>query len=250
MAPNPRISSYFYHQGRGIYITLFAKELILCNNITSMLANPKQVAALVAAFRQGTKLSYQKGEYIIRPGETPSGIFYIEKGLVKAFNISKYGEENVLIFRTKGEIFPLIWATTGQERNIIYQTLVPTTVWRIDRESYMDYLTNHTDALPPVLDMAIEMYRRHSERILNLQYRSVRERLISYLIYTGTRFGEKNKSGVLINIPLRQQDIASSINASRETASRELAYLERKKLVSLDPPYITLVNMKKLESYL
>lgn len=215
-----------------------------------MLANPKQVAALVAAFRRGTRLSYQKGEYIIRPGETPPGIFYIEKGLVKAFNISKYGEENVLIIRRGGEIFPLIWATTGQERSIIYQTLCPTSVWRISREVYMEFLTSNTDALPPVLDMAIEMYRRHSQRILNLQYRSVRERLISYLMTMSERFGEKKSDGIYINVPLRQQDIASSINASRETASRELAYLERKSLIKLEPPYLTLLDVKKLRSYL
>lgn len=215
-----------------------------------MLANPKQVAALVAAFRRGTKLSYQKGEYIIRPGETPPGIFYIEKGLVKAFNISKYGEENVLIIRLHGEIFPLIWATTGQERSIIYQALSPTSVWRISREDYMKFLTSNTDALPPVLDMAIEMYRRHSQRILNLQYRSVRERLISYLITMAERFGEDKNDGVYINVPLRQQDIASSINASRETASRELSYLERKNLIKLEPPYITLLDTKKLRTYL
>ncbi len=215
-----------------------------------MLANPKQVAALVQAFKRGTKLSYQKGEYIIRPGETPPGVFYIEKGLVKAFNISKYGEENVLIIRSKDEIFPLIWGTTGQERSIIYQALNPTVVWRISRDDYMKYLQGHTDSLPPVLDMAIEMYRRHSERILNLQYRSVRERLISYLLTMGGRFGEKKKGEVIINVPLRQQDIASSINASRETASRELAFLERKGLIKLDPPFITILDTKKLRSYL
>ncbi len=215
-----------------------------------MLANPKQVAALLAAFKRGTKLSYQKGEYIIRPGEKPPGIFYIEKGLVKAFNISKYGEENVLIIRNKEEIFPLIWATTGQERSIIYQALSPTVVWRISREEYMKYLQSHTDALPPVLDMAIENYRRHSERILNLQYRSVRERLISYLLTMSRRFGDKKDGGIYINVPLRQQDIASSINASRETASRELAYLERKGLIKLDPPYITVLDTKTLRSYL
>ncbi len=215
-----------------------------------MPANPKQVAALIAAFRRGTKLSYQKGEYIIRPGESQSGIFYIEKGLVKAFNISKYGEENLLIIRKKEEIFPMIWAITGQERSIIYQALGPTTVWRIGREDFVDYTQSDTQALQIILDMAIEMYRRHSERILNLQYRSVRERLISFLLTTASRFGEKKSSEVFLNVPLRQQDIASSINASRETTSRELAYLERKGLVSLDPPYITLLDTRQLRDYL
>ncbi len=215
-----------------------------------MLASPKQVAALVAAFKRGTKLTYQKGEYILRPGEAPSGVFFIEKGLVKAFNISKYGEENLLIIRQKSEIFPLIWAITGQERSIIYQTLCPTTVWRISRDDYMTYIGSHADALKPLVDMSIEMYRRHSERILNLQYRTVRERLISFLLTMSTRFGDKRDESLLINVPLRQQDVASSINASRETASRELAYLERKGLVKLEPPYIILPDVKKLRTYL
>src|SRR5476649_2523164 len=128
-----------------------------------MLATKEQVKALISVFRQGTKLTYQKGEYILRPGETPNGVYYIEKGLVKAFNISKYGEENLLIIREDHEIFPLIWAITGQERDIIYQTLGPTTVWRVGRKQYLDYLQKHPDVLPPLLDIAIENYRRHSE---------------------------------------------------------------------------------------
>jgi hypothetical protein len=59
-----------------------------------MLASERQVAALVGLFKGGTKLTYRKGEFIIRPGETPSAVFYIETGLVKAYNITKYGEEN------------------------------------------------------------------------------------------------------------------------------------------------------------
>jgi len=215
-----------------------------------MLATQAQTAKLIAAFHKGTRLTYQKGEYIVRPGEAPSAVYYIDQGLVKAFNISKYGEENLLIIRQEHEIFPLIWAITGQEHEIIYQSLSPTTVWRIDRKQYLDYLQNHPDVLPPLLDMAIENYRRHSERILNLEYRTVRERLISFLLTMSSRFATKTKDGLLINVPLRQQDIASSINASRETTSRELAYLERKGLIKTSSPQITLIDIKKLQAHL
>src|SRR3989338_5261774 len=209
-----------------------------------MLASDKQTAALVGLFKDGTKLTYKKGEYVIRPGESPNNVFYIEEGLVKAFNISKYGEENLLIIRQNHEIFPLIWAITGQEREIIYQTLSPTVVWRVSRKQYLDHLHAYPDVLPPLLDMAIELYRRHSERILNLEYRTVRERLVSFLLTMSSRFGKKTKDGLLIDVPLRQQDIASSINASRETTSRELAYLERKNLIKLASPKIILTDIK------
>ena len=216
-----------------------------------MLATLKQTAELVEVFRQeGLKLAYKKGEFIIRPGETPSGVFYIYEGLVKAYDITKYGEENLLIIRKDHELFPLIWALTGQERRVIYQALVPTVVWQISRERFMKHMQSHPAALAPLLDMTIEMYRLHSERILNLEYRTVRERVVSFLLTMSQRFGHTNGPGIVINVPLRHQDIASSINASRETATRELVALERKGLISSRSSYITLLDIKALQAYL
>lgn len=215
-----------------------------------MLASERQVAALVGLFKAGTCLTYKKGEYIIRPGEAPSAVFYIESGLVKAYNISKYGEENLLIIRKDHEIFPLIWAITGQEREIIYQAMVATTVWRISPQEYLTFLHNHPSALPPLLDMVTEMYRIHSERLLNLEYRTVRERLVSFLLTMSNRFGRETENGIVIEVPLRHQDIASSINASRETASREISALERKGLITNKNSFIVLKNIEKLQEFL
>ena len=215
-----------------------------------MLATEKQTNTLIQTFKQGTCLKYSKNEFIIRPGEQPSAVFYIETGLIKAFDITKYGEENLLIIRKEHEIFPLIWAITGQERSVIYQALSDVTVWRITRKQYLDYLYSHPDALAPVLDMTIEMYRIHSERIMSLEYRTVRERLISFLLGSAKRFGSKTNEGMLLNVPLRQQDIASSINASRETTGRELAALEQKGLIEAKRSFILLKDTAKLKSFL
>lgn len=215
-----------------------------------MLATDKQVKALVDLFHKGTKLAYKKGEFIIRPGERPGGVFYIETGLVKAYDITKYGEENLLIIRRDGEIFPLIWAVTGQERHIIYQTLSECQVWRISRDDFTAYVTEPKNSLSPLLDMTTEMYRIHSERIINLEYRSVRERLISFLLTMSNRFGDKISNGILINVPLRHQDIASSINATRETTGRELAILERKGLVKNKQLLIVLKDVEALKKFL
>lgn len=216
-----------------------------------MLANLRQTAELVEVFRRhGTKHTYKKGDYIIRPGEAPTGVFYIYEGLVKAYDITKYGEENLLIIRKGHEIFPLIWALTGQERSVIYQTLAPTTVWQISRDCFEEEILHHPETMAPLLDMTIEMYRLHSERILNLEYRSVRERIISFLLTMANRFGEETEEGLAIGVPLRHQDIASSVNASRETASRELAALERKGLLINRQASITILDEEQLRAIL
>ncbi len=216
-----------------------------------MLATVQQTEELLMIFRDhGAKYTYKKGEFIIRPGEVPSGVFFIEIGLVKAYDITKYGEENLLIIRREGEMFPLIWAITGQERQVIYEAIAPTSVWEISRDSFLNHVRANPDSMAPLLDMTLEMYRIHSERILNLEYRSVRERLISFLLTMSNRFGKKTPEGLLINVPLRHQDIASSINASRETTTRELTALERKGLLSNRQSLITLVDLNRLHGYL
>lgn len=218
-----------------------------------MSANANESAEFKELFLQhGTQYTYRKAEFIIRPGEAASGIFFIESGLVKAYDITKYGEENMLIVRRSSEVFPLIWAITGKERHIIYEALVPTKVWLIKRDIFQDFVNNNPAALRLLLDMAIEMYRVHSERILNLGYRNVRERLISFLITTANRFGTPTLTTghILLNIPLRHQDIGSSISASRESVGREIQNLERKDLIHNAEGYITLYDLAGLQKLL
>jgi CRP-like cAMP-binding protein len=217
-----------------------------------MLTTISQHNALVNLFHQGTRLQYKKGEFVIRPGEVPSGVFYISEGLVKAYDITKYGEENLLIMRKQGEILGLTWAITGENRNIIYATVAPTELLQISREQFINFIRDTPEAALPLVDMLVDMYRLHSERILNLEYRSVRERLISFLLTTARRFGRPTSNNtIVLDVPLRHQDIASSISATRETASRELAVLERMGLITRDKQsIITITNLEKLRGYL
>jgi len=216
-----------------------------------MLATLKQTAELVELFKlRGRKQTFRKGDFVIRPGETPPGVFYVYQGLVKAYDITKYDEENLLIIRKEDEIFPLIWAITGQERSVIYQALAPTITWQLSRKTFLGFVKDKPETMAPLLDMTIEMYRLHSERILNLEYRTVRERIISFLLTMGQRFGKQTPGGLLIEVPLRHQDIASSVNSTRETTSRELSALERKGLLRNQQSLILLQDVQALRKHL
>lgn len=224
---------------------------MFCVIILTMLANAKEMRVLVDLFHKGTKLTYSKGEFVIRPGESPPGVFYIEDGLVKSYDITKYGEENLLIIRKSGEFLGLTWGVTGQDRHIIYAALAPTTVWMVPRDTFAKFLQTHPESALPVIDTITDMYRLHSERIMTLEYRTVRERLISFLLTTCERFGKETPEGFMrLSVPLKHQDIASSISATRETTSRALAELERKGLLKSEQSYITLLDVSALRHFL
>jgi len=215
-----------------------------------MLADANDMRALVNLFRSGTKLTYSKGEFIIRPGESPPGVFYIQEGLVKAYDITKYGEENLLIIRKSGEMLGITWAVTGEDRHIIYSALAPTTIWLVQREDFIEFIHSNPSASLPIIDTLTNMYRLHSERIMTLEYRTVRERLISFLLTIAQRFGTKTTEGTRISVPLKHQDIASSISATRETTSRALSELERKGHIKTEQSHITITNEATLRDFL
>ncbi len=202
-------------------------------------------------FRAHTRIQYKKGEVIIRPEDEPSGVFLIEWGFVKAYTITKYGEENLLLVRGNSSVFPLIWAFTGDHREVTYEAMESTSVWRVSRQDYLDFLDRNPDIIPIILDMAIEAYRLHSERVMTLSYRTARERIVSFLLTNVKRFGILNKDGSqTIHAPYRQSDIAGSVNATRETTSREINALKKRKLISVNEHKIIVHNVDALRALL
>ncbi len=206
---------------------------------------------LEAFFKSHTRLQYKKGETIVRPEDDPSGVFLIEWGYVKAYTITKYGEENLLLVRGSGGLFPLIWAFTGEHRGVTYEAMEPTSLWRVSKRDYLEFLDRNPDIMPLILDMAIEAYRLHSERVMTLCYRTARERIISFLLTLTSRFGVKSKDGsITIHAPFRQSDIASSVNATRETTSREINSLKKKGYLDIVDHKIILKDIDALKSAL
>jgi len=224
--------------------------VFLCQN-EAMLVNKAKHDKLVAYFKAGTCMRFKKGQLIIRPEDSPAYIYYVERGFIKAYSITKYGEENLHVIRRTGEVFPLIWVFTDEHRDIAYESLDNSVIWRQPKDDYLKFLENSPDATGAVLELAIRAYRTYAERVNTLEYRSVRERVVSFLLSCMRRFGTPLPDGsVRINAPLRQQDIASSINSTRETTSRELTALIRKDLISIDDRTIVLKDIAKLKAML
>ncbi len=202
-------------------------------------------------FYDGLRAEYKKGELIIRPQESSEYVYLIESGFVKAYSITKYGEENVHIIRGKGDIFPLIWVLISEHRDIAYEAMEPTVVWRQPKNTFLDYLTTNHDATTAMLDLTIRAYRTYAEHVNTLEYRTVRERVVSFLLACSRRFGTKLPDGTTqIKAPLRQQDIASSVNASRETTSRELTALTRKGMLCIDDRTIIIKDAAAMQKLL
>lgn len=205
---------------------------------------------LLSLFRTSKPLSYRSGEIIIRAGDTPSGVYCIEKGFVKVYSIEQSGEENIHIIYKEGELFPIMWVLQNVLKDLYYQALGKTTLRKLPREKFIEYIRQAPHAHMELLAKITSIIDVHADRIDNLEIARSYPRIISRLLFLAQRFGIKKGKQVTIEVPLKHEDIASSINMTRETASRDLEKLKRRGLIDYKTNSILIKNLEGLKEEL
>ena len=101
-----------------------------------------------------------------------------------------------------------------------------------------------------VLRQTVNIVTLYTKRIQTLEYRTAKDRIVSELLNLAERFGQKQHDQVLINAPITHQDLADSINMSRETASRALEQLFEDRLISQVDHLFCILDLPRLQKVL
>ncbi|HUD07352.1 MAG TPA: Crp/Fnr family transcriptional regulator [Candidatus Saccharimonadales bacterium] len=207
--------------------------------------------SIVAHFSDGLLMHFTNGETIINGLDEPEGVYLIKEGFVKAYSLSKAGLANLLLIHEASEFIPLPWALDGAHTTgLYYEAMTDVTVLRASKDKLRSAMGNNTWLSQEVMKQAVNIINVYTQRIQTLEFRSARGRLISELLYLAERFGEKHGKEVLVNAPITHQDIADSINMTRETASRALELLFEERLVGQKNHLFTVLDLFKLQAAL
>lgn len=193
---------------------------------------------------------YKKGQIVIHPDEPSNGIYYIEKGFIKAYSLTENGGEKCHIFFKTGEIFPLVATFRNLGRHAFFETMDDTIIRKADKEEFMDYIKSSHLYLLDVIDRIIIILAAYVDRVDNLEYTKAYSRLIQRLLLMSERFGKEYNGSVILEIPVTHKDIANTISLTRETTSRELLKLEKKKLITQKGHTLVVNNVEKLRKEL
>lgn len=207
--------------------------------------------SIVAHFSDGFLMNFGKDEVIIHGYEEPEGVYLIKAGFVKAYSISHDGHRNLLLIHKAGEFIPLPWALDGAHTTgLFYEAMTNVEVLRAGKDKLRSALGNNTWLSRETLSQTVNIISVYTQRIQTLEYRSARERVIAELIYLAERFGEKHGKEIVVNAPITHQDIADSINMSRETASRALGLLFEEGLMGQKDHLFVIKDIHKLQAAL
>lgn len=198
-------------------------------------------------FSKFKKHYYKKGEMILRGGDSPQGVYFINKGYIKDYSISKEGEELTLIIFKPEDFFPMQWVFNNRPNAHYFEAMTEVELWRCKKEEFINFIKDNPDIFFELTSHILIRMGGIMQRMEYLAFGNAYEKVASILMICAERFGEKKGNGSIINIPLTHRDIAMLVGMTRETVSIETKKLERKGIIGYAGRLIFVKNIKKLQ---
>lgn len=201
-------------------------------------------------FSKYSSQELKKGTVIIQAGKEPSGVFYIENGIIRSYWISSEGLEVTQNMYKLHAFLPMSWAVAGVENNSFYEAMTNIVVRKAPKEAVLKFLRQEPDVLFDLLKriyIGMEGLWMHFESITT---GNSSMKLIASLVILAKRFGKQEKEDIVIQLKMSEHDVASYASIARETASRELQKLKKENIVSFDKGTIIVHDIHRLEDML
>ena len=158
----------------------------------------KADSILAQLFEEGRYFLYERGDVIIRTGDTPSGLYLITTGWVKVYSLCEDGEVNIIMSLGAGDIFPMDWIVTGRLYDVTFAAVETTTLQRIPKETFMRALKTRP-AVGVALSLKLTSYLHLlSHELENLSYHSARERVAFRLVSLAECFGVRDGNQAVV----------------------------------------------------
>lgn len=192
---------------------------------------------------------YAKNAVLFLEGEPGQAVFIIRRGRIKISKSTADGREQILHMLKDGDIFA--------EVVLFDQGPYPATAEAAEDSVVMVLQSRDMEELllkQPVL--AVKMLRLMGRRlrqaqllIRDLALQDTYGRLAGLLLRFVRREGKRTREGVILELELTRQEMASMIGTSRETVARILNRFQKEGILSLDRQRILILDEGKLRDW-
>jgi CRP-like cAMP-binding protein len=145
-----------------------------------------------------------------------------------------------------GDFFGDISLLDGQPRSASASAVVETTILTLERADFIALITRRPAAAMAVLEAVARRLRETDEMASDLAFLDVAGRLAKKLLELGSTHGVERGDGMLIDLPVTQEELANMIGVTRESVNRNLSDFRRRGLIKNQGRKIVIVDAKKL----
>ena len=206
-----------------------------------------QLQTLVAAL---DRRAYRKGQLILCQGDMGDSLFVVVSGRVRIFTLSPEGHELSVWICDAGDFFGEMALLTGEPRSACAKAMEQTEVLVLRRPDFYSYLLANPPAAIHTIEALSRRLRHTTAGAESLMSLSVTQRVARKLLELASRYGTAQGEGILIELDLSQEDVATLVGTTRESANRALASMREQGIVHIERNRIHVLCRDRLEALL
>lgn len=169
-------------------------------------------------------------------------VYLIIDGKVKQYFIDYSGAEKTILLLSSGDMFGEITMIQEDYDLVITETLIPTTVCKIGKNTFYDFLQKNPSIYKDILLMITTKFRILMAQVYDFSFYSAKNRLYFLLRRLAIQQGVKVNKGTKINLKLTHQDLATMIGSTRSTVTKMLNELEDERKIMKAGKYIIILD--------
>ncbi len=189
-----------------------------------------------------------KGDVLYLQGASDKNVYLLKKGAVKITKLTPQGNEIILDIFSGGSMFGEMSVIDPQERDESAVVVEDALLCIMTKENF-ERLIQMVPGLAIRLSKMIGLKRWKIEnKLLDLLYRTVEQRLAKTFINLLEDFGVPHKNGYLLQIKLTHKDYADLIASTRETVTTTLNKMKNDGLIDFEDKYILIKSQDRLSA--
>ena len=194
--------------------------------------------------------SYESGEAVFREGDDGDTCYVIREGAVRVTRRHSDGRVITLAELRPGDIFGELAMFGSETRSASVEVLEPTRALAILAGDMRRIMVKHPDIAVKMLEGLADRLRAANERIARQSFQTVAGRVASALLAQAKARSDPDAPDADVTIEATQAEIAQLAGASRESASRFLAKLERAGLITTGRGRVVVHEPESLRNYI
>lgn len=205
---------------------------------------PQDVVSQVAALAVTRK--FGPGARIHGAGDAPDGFYGLLKGRVRVTHAAADGRELLVALFEAGAWWGEISMFDGEVRTHDAHAVGECEVLLVPQDKFHALLRAQPQLYPHFVQMLCGKLRLAMRYIEDAMFLPLSARVAQRLLDLAQAYGKDEARGVLIDLKLPQDDLARMLGASRQSVSKELKRLERRKCIALRYGRVVIVDAASL----
>lgn len=185
---------------------------------------------------------------IFSEGDPCEGLYVVQTGSVKIFNISASGREQVLHIEKAGNTLAELPVFDGGNYPASTAAVDPCTLLFISKKDFRALCLERPEMSLKVLKVVSLRLRQLVSIIEELSFTTVRNRLASWLLQEARHRGQKTTRGIEFGLSINNQELAFQIGTVRELVSRNLSHFQSEGMLRIEGRNIVIQDLNALEA--